>query len=326
MKKYLLFLLVLAGVWAGCQEVEEELINDKPEEQREQPKKDTVWTVSIQAVRSDGPETKGLAIGEGDEEATTKSLLSIWKADEPVFVYQGTECIGTLKATPLEDPHQATLSGTLKTIGITPGVTTLTLRTPRKEWDYTGQVGRLLLKDDPNNRGEANRSVENRFHYTMAENILVTEATVDAEGNGSLTTEEASFSNQQSIYRFSFRFQKNGKGDKYAITTRRVWITAADGGLVLTQGLDGSSVTGTIDVLLDDATKNPFFVSLRNNNTTDDEQLLFKVLDEDGVTYYGSKTIPAQYKPNGTFVSVKNATLTGRLALDVSSETVGEAL
>ena len=324
MKKYVLLLLALAGVWAGCQEMD--LINDNPEEQREQPKKDTVWTVSIQAVRSDGPETKGLAIGEGDEEATTTSLLSIWKADDPVYVYQGTECIGTLKATPMGDPHRATLAGTLKTSGITPGVTTLTLRTPRKEWDYTGQVGLLLLKDDPNNRGDANRSVENRFHYTMAENVLVTGATVDNAGNGSLTTEQASFSNQQSIYRFSFRFQKNGVGDKYPIATRRVWITAADGGLVLTQGLDGSSVTGTIDVLLDDATQNPFFVSLRNNNTTDDEALLFKVLDEDGVTYYGSKTIPAQYKPNGTFVSVKNATLTGRLALDASSETVGEAL
>ena len=329
MRRNLLLILALAGVLAGCQGVEKELIQDLTEDQRVQDpsKKDTVWTVCIEAERAEGPETKGLAIGDGDEEATTKTLRSIWKTDEPVLVYLGTDCIGTLKATPQEDPHKATLSGTVTTSGITPGVTTLTLRTPRQDWDYSGQVGWLLLQDDPNNQGDANRSIEKRFHYTMAENILVTEATLDAAGKGTLTTSKAGFANQQSIYRMSFRFQKNGSGDKYAIDAKRIWITAAGGGLVLSRGADGSSVTGTLDVILDEATRNPFFVALRNNNTTDEEALAFRVMDNEGVTYYGTKTIPAAYKPNGTFVSMKNATLTGRLGVSLHTEsTVSEVM
>ena len=73
------------------------------------------------------------------------------------------------------------------------------------------------------------------------------------------------------------------------------------------------------------ARTDPFFVALRNNNTTADEDLKFKVMDNDGVTYYGAKTVPAAYKA-GTFVSMKNTRLTGRLELSVSSETVSTAL
>ena len=50
------------------------------------------------------------------------------------------------------------------------------------------------------------------------------------------------------------------------------------------------------------------------------------MIDDDGVTYKGSKTIPAQYKPNGTFLNVKNATLTGRLGLDRSAAEVNDVL
>ncbi|MBO4756647.1 MAG: hypothetical protein J5519_07805 [Bacteroidales bacterium] len=307
-------ILALAGALAGCQGLEQDVSTIDKE-----------WTLCIQAEWADVPETKGLAF-EGENEASMTSLKSIWKADDPVLVYLGTECIGTLKATPLEDPHKATLSGTVTTGNITPGITTLTLRTPRAEWAYTGQVGRLLLSDDPNNQGDANRSIEKRFHYTLADNILVTAASTGEGGKGTLTTSYASFVNQQSIYRMNFRFQKNGAGDKYAIDAKRVWITAAGGGLVLSQGLDGSSVTGTINVVLDAATQDPFFVALRNNNVADEESLRFRVMDNDGVTYYGTKTIPAAFKPNGTFVSMKNATLTNRLSVPFSTQTVSEAL
>ena len=317
MKKQLLIIgCALAGILAGCQDV---LVHETPAEQQAQ-QTDSVWTVCIQAERGDGPQTKGLAI-EGTDEAGTTVLKSIWKADEPVYVYLGTECIGILKATPLTDPHFATLSGTVTTTGITPNTTTLTLCTPREDWSYTGQVGRLLLQDDPNNPGNHNRSIEQRYAYTMAENILVTDA-----ADGRITTGRASFANQQSIYRMNFRFQKNGTGDRYAIDAKRVWITAAGGGLVLSRGADGSTVTGTLEVILDEATPNPFFVALRNNNTTDEEALSLRVLDNEGITYYGTKTIPAQYKPNGAFVSMKNATLTGRLELAKRTEGVTEAL
>ena len=310
-------------VWTGCIKDETELIPDQQEAQRPQ-LKDSVWAVSIRAEKEteNGGMTKGLAIGTGDSEANTTVLQSIWRANEPVEVYLEGTHIGTLTATPdATDAHQATLSGTVTTTGITPGTTKLTLLTPRQDWDYTGQVGRLLLQDDPNHPRESNRSIEKKYHYTLAENVLVT-----AASNGTLTTDKASFANQQSIYRLNFRFQHNGAGDKFPITAKRIWIAAAGGGLVQTQAWDGSSVTGTIEVLLDNASEKPFFVALRNNNTTTAEDLRFKVMDSEGITYFGTKNIPAEYKPNGTFVSMKNATLTGRLELALQKETVTEVL
>lgn len=317
MKKRLLLIgFALAGMLAGCQDV---LVHELSPDQRAQ-QKDSVWTVCIEAFKGEGAGTKGLDIGDGGLDNTTV-LRSIWKENEPVLVYLGADSIGTLTASPdPSDAHKATLSGTVTTSGITAGTTTLTLRTPRNEWDYTGQVGLLLNSNDGNHPGAANRSIENKYHYTLAENVLVTDVS-----NGTITTENASFANQQSIYRINFRFQHNGAGHVYDITAKRIWITAADGRLVQSVAPNGASTTGTIDVILDDARTDPFFVALRNNNTTADEDLKFKVMDNDGVTYYGAKTVPAAYKA-GTFVSMKNTRLTGRLELSVSSETVSTAL
>lgn len=297
---------------------EEALLQDGYESMRGR-SADSVWTLCIQAERDEGPETKGLAI-EGSDEASTSGLKSVWKTDEPVLVYLGTECIGTLKATPLEDPHKATLSGTVTTSGITPGTTTLSLRTPRAEWAYTGQVGRLLLADDANNQGDGNRSIEKKYHYTMAENVLVKTAS-----EGSITTDKASFVNQQSIYRMNFRYKVDGS-TKTPITTESVTIASAGGHLVQSQAVDGTSlVEGAISVTLGTASADPFFVALRNGDETDAEELSFTVVDTDGVTYKGTKTIPAAYKPNGTFVSMKNVTLDQRLGVSLSATEVTTA-
>lgn len=308
MKKLLLVLLMLAAVMTGCFKDEEGLLPEKPETQRVQPK-DSVWTLCVEAVM-EGPATKGLAIGEGDEEATTTVLRSVWKQNDPVHVYLGMNYIGKLSASPDEtDAHRATLIGTVTATDIDPGFTRLTLLTPQKDWDYTGQVGILLTKDY-HTSGPSNLSVEYRYHFTMAENVLVTGATVDEDsGKVSLTTEDATFGNQQSIYRLSFRYQK----DKTAIPAKRVLIEAANGGLVQSQSLNGNALTGPIEVVREyndsENLLKPFFVALRNQNTSTEEALNFKVVDIDGITYYGSKTIPAEYKANGTFVSVKNASL-----------------
>ena len=62
-------------------------------------------------------------------------------------------------------------------------------------------------------------------------------------------------------------------------------------------------------------------------DTTNEETLNFQVVDDEGYTYLGSKTIPAAYKPNGTFVSIKNATLTGQLGVkEKTGEKVAVAL
>lgn len=306
--KFGMTIMVLVGAlaWTGCEKAG--LIEEKPEEQQAAAD-GSVWTVSIQAEKSDAPQTKGLAI-EG-EEATTTMLKSIWKESEEVKAYLGTTLIGTLTAAPdATDAHKATLSGTVNTTGLEAGVSTLTLITPRETWDYTGQVGTLL--------GEAN-SIEKMYHYTAATGVLVT--AVDAE-HGAITTENASFVNQQSIYRLSFRY-KVDESTKNPITAKKVTITSAGGHLVQSKAVDGSSqIEGPIAVALGTASANPFFVALRNGDETSAENLTFTVVDAEGVTYRGTKTIPAEYKPNGTFVSMKNATLDLRLGASLSSTTV----
>ena len=316
MKKNSLLIAALAGVmcWAGCMKVEEELIDPIPEEPIAAAI-DSVWTVSLQALKSDVPQTKGLAIGDGDDEGSTTTLKSIWKEGEEVKVFLGTTCIGTLMATPdAEDAHKATLSGTVTTTSLEAGVTTLTLLTPRETWDYTGQVGTLL---------EAAGSIEKMYHYTAATGVEVT--SVDSE-NKTITTENATFANQQSIFRLSFRYKKADES-KTPITAKSLTITSANGQLVQSQAVDGSSlVEGPISVTLGTASASPFFVALRNGDETNAEALTFTVIDADGVTYRGSKNIPAEYKPNGTFVSAKNASLDQRLGLAQSTTGVDTVL
>lgn len=318
MKKTILLIAALLGAmaWTGCMKIEEELIEEKPEVVEE---KATTYTVSILAERNDGPQTKGLDVD--GEEATTTLLKSIWKDGEEVKVYLGTDCIGTLTATPVgTDAHKATLSGSVTTTAsIKENTTTLTLLTPRETWDYTGQIGKLMLSDD------ATDSIEKKFHYTMASDVLVTGATDHGGNNWTITTENASFTNQQSIYRLSFRY--NDGVSKTAITTKSVTISSANGHLVQSLAVDGSSlVEGPISVTLGTATVDPFFVALRNGDETNDEVLTFTVVDNTGITYRGTKAIPAAYKPNGTFVSVKNASLTERLDLALSATEVNTVL
>ena len=313
MKKTILLIAALLGAmaWTGCMKIEEELIEEKPEVVEE---KATTYTVSILAERNDGPQTKGLEISD---EADATLLKSVWKLNEPVEVFLGSTHIGTLTATPDgENAHLATLSGSVETTSeITPNTTTLTLLTPRESWDYTGQVGTLL---------EAAGSIEKKYHYTMASPVLVTAATDAGENHWSITTEEAHFTNQQSIYRLSFRY--NDGVSKTALTTKSVTISSANGHLVQSQVLGGATTEGPISVTLGTASADPFFVALRNGDETNAEALTFTVVDNTGVTYRGTKTIPAEYKPNGTFVSVKNASLNQRLDLALSATEVSTVL
>ena len=323
MKQNIILTIALLGalaVWNGCQN--ELRMESDSELQDALARKDSVWTITVKAAKipdqvGNDMATRGLDIGDGEEEATTTTMKSIWKVEDVVKVFSGTKCIGTLGVSPDNvDPHTAVLYGTVSLAEVTPGVTRLTFLTPREAIDYTGQVGNLLSGygvTDP---------IEQKYHYTIARDVLVTDAFAS-----NITTEMATFAPMQSIYRMNFRFQKGGVGDKTAITTKSVNISGAAGHLVQNESLDGSEVTeGDIYVSLQWATTNPFFVALRNGDQTNEEVLTFTVVDEDGATYRGTKTIPAADKPNGTFLSMKNATLTSRLEIPLSSETVDAIL
>lgn len=298
-RKYIYILLLLTAQFISCQREDE-----APLREQEQ----TTWTLTVRALRG-GDETKGIAIGDGESEANTTLLQSVWKNGEPVYVYKGDTPIGCLTAIPdATNAHYATLSGSVTTSGISTGTTRLTLLTPGENWTYTGQEGSLMGSEN---------SIDSKYNFARADEVLVTAVS----GNG-ITTEKALFANQQSIYRLSFRFQKNGMGDKTPISVKNITLSAANGGL----WRNATEGTGPLTVTLPSATADPFFVALRNLNTSDAEALHFQVIDGDGITYFGSKTIPAAYKPNGTFVSIKNATLTNRLSVPFSTQTVSEAL
>ena len=302
MKKFLIIALAGMMVWTGCQTAEEEFAP-------EQPAVESTWELTIQAERCDGPRTRGLAIGEGTE-ATTTLLKSVWKSGDQVKVFLGSSCIGTLLASPNGvDPHKATLSGTVTTSGITQGVTRLTLLTPRDTWDYTEQVGKLLITDDITN------SIEKKYHYTMATDVLVTGVSAL-----NITTEDAMFHNQQSIYRLSFKYLGSG------VTTKSVTISGASGHLVQSEIPGGAATEGPISVTLGTASTDPFFVAIRNADEANSEVFTFTVVDDDGITYRGTKTIPSEYKHNGTFVSAKNTVLTERLVLAQSATEVNTVL
>lgn len=298
-------LVLLAVAFTGCQQIEEEF---------EQQTVDTPWKLTIRASRN-GNVTRGIAIGDNEDAASTTKLQSIWKDGEQVYVYKDATLIGSLKATPDEnDAHYATLTGSVSvpTSEIMAGKTRLTLLTPVSiaDWTYTGQEGSLT---------GSNNSIDDKYNIAKADDVLVR-----AVSGKNITTEKASFANQQSIYRFSFRFQKSGEGDKRTIGVKSITLSAANGGLWRNE-TDG---TGPLTVSLPKVTTDPIFVALRFQNTTEEETLNFQVVDNDGITYLDSKTIPAASKPNGNFVSIKNTTLTRRMGLTISSksETVATML
>ena len=333
MKKSLLLLVFMSALlWTGCEQpIEPDEITDRPEE-----KTPKTLTVTIQAVKADAPDTKGLRIGDGLGEDFTEDLRSIWKAGEKVFVYKGTVKICELtmgengNVIDEEDPRKATLTFTVPSDKIA-DQDQLTLLTPRTTWSYEGQTGVLLY----NSNASPDNSIEKNFHYTMA--------TVTATVSGSsvtFTTSPVKFHLQQSIYRLSFRYQApmsdpnaENTNPKTPISTKSVTIAAARGGLVKTWSLDENEdpVVGDITVnrpatIVNDQPTwdtNPFFVALRNINTSVDEAFIFTVIDGDGVTYRGSRTILGDVNDNGKFISIKKATLNDRLDVPLNTSATG---
>ena len=307
MKKIIIVVAALLGafIWTGCQR--EELIDDSfnPEVSV---KADSVWTISLKAMKG-SPTTKAISIGDGQTEYETTDLESVWGWDDVVKVYLGTTCIGTLLAAPdPSDSHYAVLSGTVTARDIIAGTTRLSFICPSETLDYTGQTGRF--------------NVLSNFTYTMAQDVLVTDTFASNIG-----TETAYFIPLQSIYRMSFRFQKGGEGAKTGISAKMVTVSGANGHLVQNQGMFDASLTeGDIIIEMDSGTLDPVFVALRNGDETNAEVFTFTVVDGDGASYRGTKTIPAGYKANGSFVSMKNATLTSRMEMPLSATTVDTVL
>lgn len=289
MKKRLFVLMILAGsmALASCQKeenMEEELMFGERS-----------WDLAIEA-RKGNP--------------ATEQLMSVWTPGEEVMVYMGDTFVGTLTATPKEDPRYATLAGTVHTAGILVKSSEFTLVTLRPEVDYTGQVGKLLIADE--DEGEENqKSIERLFNYAVASSVLVTKAS----GNN-LSTELADFTCPQSICKISFRYGSSPA----PVATKSVTISGATGKLVRSLVPGGETEYGSITVTLGTASASPFYVALRNEDKAGEAVLNFVVVDADGVTYKGSKAVNASQ--TDVVVDLQDVSLTSRLGMSLGAKEV----
>ena len=298
MKKNILFVAALAGalIWTSCQKEEKGI--EKPEERTDVP----TWTLTVQATKTTNAQTKALDLGT-DTDSGKDMINATWSAtNDHVYVYKtdGTLLTGALDVINGDGTDTATLSGEI-TSDLS-GVTALKLVFPRTEWDYSTQYG--LLNNDEN-------SIEKLFDYAIAD-ITVTEIA------GKLTTSAASFDNQQSIYRFSFKFG----GVK--LTAKNVVVSSANDKIVATYNPFTAAMTySPITLSMATATLEPVYAAIKHDGTAEDT-FHFTVIDNEGVTYKGSKAIPAAAFEQG-FVSVKNMSLSQRLdaaLIDTEVETV----
>lgn len=280
--KRLLIPLILLAI--ACEkETENPAPATTPEVLQEAP--DSLFTLTIQATKGEA-DTKALDLT--NDGAT---LNVYWKDTEKVKVYQDGTLLGTLDVTPDagEKPTSATLSGDITTTGLAEG-NTLTLMIPRETWSYTGQTGTLT----------GTGSIEDTYDYAMA---TVTVASINGS---SVTTSDASFANQQSVYRFGFKV-----GGSY-IDPKAFTVSAAGGLLVQSLSYEGGAWTPQLGPLTITPASAPadhfFYVALRNGSTAADTYN-FILTGSDDKLYMASKGIPASVlDAPGKFISAKNIT------------------
>lgn len=276
-------ILALAAVTA-CQKAEEDFVAEKPKA-LEGP-----YTLTLEATK--GEDTKALRLINSGS-----TLTALWVDGETVAVYQGGTYLGQLAATADDtDNTKATLSGTLESIAGVANNAVLTLLFPRKDWDYTGQVG-----DAPN----VYQNIDRLYDYATAN---VTVASVDTGNKTITTTSSAAFENQQSIYRFGFKVNDT------ALKVKEFTVSSDHNKLVTSRSYSGgwSSTYGNLTVRPSSAINKLLYLSLRNENanTSEPDKFSFYVIGNNNALYLGEKDIPGDKLGNGKFISAQNIAVT----------------
>ena len=281
-----LFALLCVAMLAACQKMEQEA---PPEEVVKAA--DSLWILTVQATKdpdTKSADTKGMAVETG----TTDKLWYFWKSTDKVKVFKGGDCIGTMNVTPGEGDHPktATLSGPINANNLSVG-DELLLILPSDSWDYGKQNGTL------NGAG----SIEETCGFAIA-TISVTakdEATHTLSISGS-----ASFTNQQSIYRFAFK--QSGTDNNFIV--KDFILNSANNSVVKSRTIGASGLTstfGSVTVTMAAATDDLIYVSLRNENTAADTYT-FILTGSDDALILASKSIPASVLDvAGKFITAK---------------------
>lgn len=289
--------LALALLGTACIE-QEMMLEEKPRTQ--------AWNLTVRAEKE--PDTKGLDL-------VGNRLNTLWRSSETVCVLaKGSYLAQTLAVTPdAQNTKLATLSGSVNVSEVNV-YDVLTLQIPRQTWDYTGQKGVLLGPDEAG-------SIEKDYAYALAE-VTVTGVTPGSEMMGTLTTTNAHFVNQQSIYRLNF---KNGDAP---LAVKDVTLSSSKGKIVLGRDLAAGTTTyGSLTVNMAtssaDLPDGMIYVALRNDDTTA-QDYFFSVTGADGLAYTGTKSIPAEAFNYG-FLGIQDLALT-KLQLPKSETPVAEVL
>lgn len=263
---------------AACQHIDDTPLT--PKENNSPESGNSAWTLTVQAQKG-GAGTKALnLINEGN------TLEPYWTSTEKVKVYKDNVYLFDLDVTPDEGEHPltATLSSNSESLsGLSQG-DALTLLIPRDTWDYTGQTGVLTGAG----------SVENTYDYAVAS------VSVNSVKNNKITTSDATFLNQQSVYRFTF----TGLGD--AVTVADITLSDTQGGIIRSRTLSAAggwtSEPGSLFVQPGTPTLDPFFLSIRNENTGDDTYT-FTIHGSNSAYYQATKAIPASVLAgNGKYI------------------------
>ena len=306
--KKILFFAALAGawLWTGCQKMEEDIVKDEPVEGAPQ-----LFTLTVQAVKD--VETKALNLG--DDGYGNDVLNAYWVVGEEVAVYKGNNdntkaSLGklTVYAVDTDDPTVATLSGTLSSVeGVAEG-TYLDLLFPRAEWDYTGQDGSAPSADG---------TLARKYDYALA-SVAVT-----SMKNGVITTEDASFINQQKIYRFGFKVGGSG-GTTVSVKEFTVDSNCGE----IKQKYDyssGETTYGSLTVKVSgDATTDLLYMAIKNDDSGSDQTYSFHVISDNNALYTGSQSIPFgsnEYLRNSDFISAKNVNVSQATLTSASATT-----
>lgn len=267
---------------AACQKAEEDkMVVTRPEVEA------TSWKLTVPAQKEEI--TKGLAL-EG------KSLNTLWKEGESVHVYKDGNYLSGLDVMPRStDAKHAKMSGTITVSSIALD-DELTLLFPRKDWDYRGQKGVLLSEEG---------SIEKKYDYALA-TVNVNSITPGEGEEGSIVTSNATFENQQNIYRLSFKVGNT------PLAVKSLTLTSSREKLVVSKIIGGDTTYGAISVNMtttsEDLADGLICVAVRSEDTSE-QDYHFSLGDADRKAYLATKHIPADAFTHG-FLGIKNVAAT----------------
>ena len=302
--KLYIIVALLGMVLAGCQKAEELAIAEKPAEETADA---DLWSLTISNVPTRAMELSGT------------NLNVYWKNGEEIAVYFGGTKIGSLTVSGAEKNVKATLSGSVsKPVGLAVSSELMLLFPGRDDdkWTYEGQDGSA-----PSEAG----TMATKFDYAVS-TLSVTEIN---DGAHTISASIASgFAQQQSVYRFGFKV--GGAGDPIEVKT--FTLSSNKNKLVATRtygASDWESNYGALTVTSGAAPAgNLYYMSIRNENTSEDDTYSFTVVGGDDALYTGTKVIPTAKLGNSKFLGPSVAVAQKVLAPAPSGtiSTVGEVL